>query len=99
MLARRTGSSAARSLFVWFVSPRLATRTALRLAATTPGIHVWLPATPGHGAEGPVTLLGAQVPAERCAEVSRLLADLGVPLLWDPLSGDPRPGHRPPTPG
>jgi hypothetical protein len=31
MLARRTGSPAARSLFVWFVSPRLATRTALRL--------------------------------------------------------------------
>jgi hypothetical protein len=32
MLARRTVSPAARSLFVWFVSPRLATRTALRLA-------------------------------------------------------------------
>ena len=73
-----------RELVAWFSSPRIAVRTAFRLAATVPSARVRVRRTEDHGAEGPVVALTAEIPWLWSTMVTRQLNGLGVAVMWDP---------------
>jgi hypothetical protein len=83
-----------RALVAWFSSPRVAVRTAFRLADTVPSLRVVIRAADDHGAEGPVVAMAADVPWLWSTLVSRQLTSLGVALIWDPESAERDPGAR-----
>jgi hypothetical protein len=83
-----------RALIAWFSSPRVAVRTACRLAESVPGVSVSIRPDDDHGAEGPVVALIAEVPRLWSTLVTRQLTGLGVALLWDPRSPESDPSTR-----
>ena len=73
-----------RGFIAWFSSPRVAIRTALRLAQTVPGSRVHVRRNDDHGAEGPVVALAAEIPWLWSTVVTRQTTGLGVAVMWDP---------------
>jgi hypothetical protein len=73
-----------RGFIAWFSSPRVAVRTALRLAQTVPGSRVHVRRSDDHGAEGPVVALAAEIPWLWSTVVTRQMAGLGVAVMWEP---------------
>lgn len=82
-----------RELIAWFSSPRVAVRTAARLAETVPSAKVRVRRTEDHGAEGPVVALAAEVPWLWSTMVTRQLDGLGVAVMWDPGVHDATEGR------
>jgi hypothetical protein len=84
-----------RVLVAWFSSPRVAVRTAVRLADTVPGARVGIGRSEDHGAEGPAVALTAEIPSASSSMVTRQLYGLGVAVLWDAGDIDREPAGRP----
>ena len=82
-----------RELIAWFSSPRVAVRTAFRLAETVPDTRVRVRSTQDHGAEGPVVALAGEVPWLWSTMVTRQLNGLGVAVMWDPGAHDGTEGR------
>ena len=73
----------ARTVTLWFGSPRRASVAAVRLMVLIPGSSFRLPMTDDEGAEGPVAVVVGTVPAEHVEHAARLLDVLSVPVAWD----------------
>ena len=82
-----------RELIAWFSSPRVAVRTAFRLAETGPSSRVRIRRTEDHGAEGPVVAMAAEIPWLWSTMVTRQLNGLGVAVMWDPGTHDGTEGR------
>jgi hypothetical protein len=82
-----------RELIAWFSSPRVAVRTAFRLAETVPSARVRIRRTEDHGAEGAVVALAAEIPWLWSTMVTRQLNGLGVAVMWDPGTRDGAEGR------
>ena len=72
-----------RQLIAWFSSPRIAVRSAVRIADTVPSVQVRIRSDHDHGAEGPLVAIVAQVPWLWSTMVARQLSTLGVAVKWD----------------
>jgi len=83
-----------RDLVAWFSSPRVAVRTAYRLAETVPSIRIAVRPTDDHGAEGQLVALVAEIPWLWSTLVTRQLTGPGVALVWDPGEGECYSGWR-----
>jgi hypothetical protein len=77
-----------RQLIAWFSSPRVAVRSAVRLADTVPSVRVRIRSDHDHGAEGPLVSVVARIPWLWSTMVARQLSALGVAVKWDAQPDD-----------